>query len=155
MALVQPAYHWTSLVYNTSLVMLAIATVGAFVARGKDRAYWSGFAFCGWAHFMFSLGPWVNSGVNSYIFSRSALDLMCVMLEHERTLYVIGNYSQHFTTQPNENFFTGNETARIYVYFLISGFSVFSVVSGVMGGWLANYLFVTLGNSEPEETAAE
>src|SRR5262245_26825331 len=40
------------LTYTITLIVLAMAAVGAIVTRGKTRVYWLGFAVLGWAYWL-------------------------------------------------------------------------------------------------------
>jgi hypothetical protein len=51
-ALVNASELWAAIVYAATLVCLFVALVGAIFRRGRQRAFWTGFAVFGWGYFL-------------------------------------------------------------------------------------------------------
>lgn len=49
---------WQATAVSLTLAMLAIAGLGAFQRRGRERAWWAGFAAFGWGYVLLTQGPW-------------------------------------------------------------------------------------------------
>jgi hypothetical protein len=48
---------WASAVLSITLSALTLAPLGIIYRRGERRAYWLGFALCGWTYIAFTFGP--------------------------------------------------------------------------------------------------
>ena len=46
-----PSYLWASVTFSTAFAALVLAIINVLYSRGARRAYWAGFALCGWAYF--------------------------------------------------------------------------------------------------------
>jgi hypothetical protein len=46
-----PSYLWANVTFSTAFAALVLAIVNVLYSRGARRAYWAGFALCGWAYF--------------------------------------------------------------------------------------------------------
>jgi hypothetical protein len=57
-ALSHPTRLWASTLYTAAIVVLSIAVVAGFRGRREVRAFWTGFATCGWIYFSLHFGPW-------------------------------------------------------------------------------------------------
>jgi hypothetical protein len=55
---------WASACFTVMLVILVLAILHAIQARGKDRAYWIGFAVAGWAYVAALFGPFGTEDVS-------------------------------------------------------------------------------------------
>jgi hypothetical protein len=49
---------WASTVLSVALGALTLAPLGIIYRRGERRAFWLGFALCGWTYIAFTFGPW-------------------------------------------------------------------------------------------------
>ncbi len=56
-ALKSPSELWASALFTTAVAVLLVATLMAIHRRERGRAYWLGFALCGWVYLILSLVP--------------------------------------------------------------------------------------------------
>jgi hypothetical protein len=58
-ALSHPTRLWASALYTSAIVVLSLAVVAGLRGhRRESRAFWTGFAACGWIYFALHFGPW-------------------------------------------------------------------------------------------------
>ena len=57
-ALRYPTPFWANLWYSLAWPRLTLAGPAAVYRRGEQRAFWVGFAACGWVYFIMALAPW-------------------------------------------------------------------------------------------------
>ncbi len=53
-----PRAPWVRTTFSVTLGALTVALIGVVNRRAERRAFWVGFALCGWAYMAFSSGPW-------------------------------------------------------------------------------------------------
>jgi hypothetical protein len=73
-ALRSPTQLWAGLALCLTLGSLTMAPLAAVYRRGTDRAFWVGFATCGWAYLVVHLAPWFDSHVGPHLATTAALD---------------------------------------------------------------------------------
>ena len=56
-ALRYPTPLWANVWYSLTLASLTLAVPAAVYRRGVQRAFWVGFAACGWVYFLLALAP--------------------------------------------------------------------------------------------------
>jgi hypothetical protein len=54
---------WASGTYSVAIMMILVASLGAFARKGKARMTWAGFALFGWAYHLLSALPMRAVGV--------------------------------------------------------------------------------------------
>jgi hypothetical protein len=74
-ALRSPSWIWASTVFSVVVASLAAATLTAVYRLGARRAFWSGFAFCGWLYLGLSSYPWGDSNQSPLIVTSALMDL--------------------------------------------------------------------------------
>jgi hypothetical protein len=74
-ALRSPSWIWASTVFSLVVASLAAATLTAVHRLGARRAFWTGFAFCGWLYLGLSSYPWSGSNLNPLIVTSALMDL--------------------------------------------------------------------------------
>lgn len=75
-ALRNPSQLWANAWFSVALATLTIAVLAAVYRRGKRRAFWVGFASCGWLYLVLALGPWLESAVGSFLVTTAILDVV-------------------------------------------------------------------------------
>lgn len=56
-ALLNASQWWASGMFALTIALLLAAILGSVFRRGRSRAFWLGFAICGWVHVLLVLGP--------------------------------------------------------------------------------------------------
>ena len=76
-ALRSPSWIWASTLFSVVATLLAVATLTAVYRLGARRAFWTGFALCGWLYLGMSAWPWSGSGSNqsALIVTSALMDL--------------------------------------------------------------------------------
>lgn len=75
-ALRSPSQLWANAWFSAALVVLTIAVLAAVYRRGRRRAFWVGFASCGWLYLVLAVGPWFGTLVGSFLVTTAALDIL-------------------------------------------------------------------------------
>jgi hypothetical protein len=75
-ALHSPSALLASVWFSATLAALTLAVLAAVYRRGAQRAFWVGFASCGWVYFVLALGPWLHVVVGSFLVTTAALELL-------------------------------------------------------------------------------
>ena len=64
------------LMFSLAIGTLTAAMLAGVYRRGKRRAFWIGFASCGWVYLLLALGPWSESLVAPFLITTAILDLI-------------------------------------------------------------------------------
>jgi hypothetical protein len=80
-ALRSPSQLWASGWFSAALATLTIAVLVAVYRRGRRRAFWVGFASCGWAYLVLALGPGLESQTSAYLVTTAVLDMLFPQFE--------------------------------------------------------------------------
>jgi hypothetical protein len=75
-AMRSPSWIWASTLFSLVTTSLAAATLTALYRPGARRAFWTGFAFCGWLYLGLSSYPWSGSGMSPLIITSALMDLL-------------------------------------------------------------------------------
>jgi hypothetical protein len=75
-ALRNPSLLWSNALFSVALGTLTLAVLAAVYRRGRSRAYWVGFATCGWVYLLLALGPANESLVSPYLVTTAILDVL-------------------------------------------------------------------------------
>ncbi len=75
-ALRSPSPLWAAFIFSVALATLTISVLAAVYRRGRRRAFWVGFATCGWAYFLLTFGPEVTSQFRSELFTTALLEIL-------------------------------------------------------------------------------
>jgi hypothetical protein len=75
-ALRTPSRLWANLWFSMSLAALTLAIPAAAYSRGGRRAFWVGFAACGWVYFIIAMAPWFQSEVSFQLITTAGLDIL-------------------------------------------------------------------------------
>ena len=67
---------WASFLFSLAIGTLTVAILAGVYRRGKRRAFWVGFASCGWVYLLLALGPWSESLVAPFLITTAILDLI-------------------------------------------------------------------------------
>jgi len=72
--LINASTPWASAVLSVTLAALVLSVIGVIYRRGERRAFWAGFAICGWAYMTLSSGPWFNTSLRYQLVTAKLLD---------------------------------------------------------------------------------
>ena len=65
---------WASATFSITLAMLTVALVGILCRSGERRAFWVGFAICGWLYMVLTTGPWFVDRIGPRLVTTRLLD---------------------------------------------------------------------------------
>jgi hypothetical protein len=168
-ALRYPTPLWANFWYSFALAVLTLAVPAAFYRRGEQRAFWVGFASCGWVYFVLALAPWFERDGGFQFVTTTALDIMAPHVIQKD--YLVRSYVTGFRRQygpPDQptpwqvwnlpDFPPDNPWHKVGYVTLISpgvylriGHSFCCVLVAVLGGGIVRYLAATC----PQPTSAE
>jgi hypothetical protein len=163
-----PTPLWANIWYSLTLAALTLAVPAAFYRQGEQRAFWVGFAACGWVYFVLALAPWLQGEGGFQLVTTTVLDLMAPRLVLKDDLlrtYGAGFNPQYAPVQPTPwqtwnlpEFPPANSWHRVGYVTLVSpglylriGYAFFCVLTASAGGWVVRYLAAT----RPQPGAAE
>jgi hypothetical protein len=121
---------WASATFTLAIVIVSVASIGAFARKARDRLPWAGFAVAGWA----SLIIWLSTGQTIGGLNGPPLQLLSWVLSH---------YQSSINPQA-----TGG---RIYIAYTQVSHSIEVVVIGLVGSIVAR--FVAVKGDRPVESA--
>jgi hypothetical protein len=67
---------WGNALFSLAIGMLTIAILAAVYRKGRRRAFWVGFATCGWVYILLSLGPDSDALASPLLITTAILDLL-------------------------------------------------------------------------------
>jgi hypothetical protein len=92
-ALRYPSRFWANAWFSLALAGVTLAIPAAIGSAGGDRAFWSGFAICGWVYFAVSLAPWIHQETSYQLLTTTILDIASpyiVQKEYLVRTYIVG-----------------------------------------------------------------
>jgi hypothetical protein len=143
---------WGALFYTAAFIILLTGIVGAIVRQGEPRAFWIGFAVFGMGYFCVALAG--ENGISRYqtnnMQSRFDPKLATSKLLVWSKPYLQRGAASNLTPASRAMFVStiANDD------YLIVGHSIFTVIIGMIGGWVGT-LFSRVASriSEPEHGA--
>jgi hypothetical protein len=162
-ALRYPSRFWANVWFSTALAAVTLALPTALFSRDGERAFWTGFAICGWVYFAMSLAPWIHQETSYQLLTTTILDIASPYIVQKEYLirnYIVGFNPPYAPADPtpwqvwNLPDFSQGQTWRIgyamlhspFLYLRI-GHSAFCIIIAFVGGEAARYLYAR--RSEP------
>jgi hypothetical protein len=71
-----PSYLWANITFSTAFAALVLAIVNVLYSRGARRAYWTGFALCGWAYFAICSVPGLRESLCPRLVTEVIFDVL-------------------------------------------------------------------------------
>ncbi len=155
-ALRYPSRFWANAWFSLALGAVTLAIPAAIAGIGRDRAFWTGFAVCGWVYFVMSLAPWFYQETSYQLLTTTILDIASpyiVQKEYLVRAYVVGFNPPNAFGEPTPwqvwnlpDFSLGQRTRMGYtvlqspVIYLRIGHSAFCLLMAFVGGETARYL---------------
>lgn len=75
-ALKSPSPLWSAFLFSVVLATLTLSVLAAVYRRARRRAFWVGFATCGWVYFLLTDGPVLTSQFEPYLFTTGFLQIL-------------------------------------------------------------------------------
>jgi hypothetical protein len=75
-ALRTPTPLWANVWFSIALASLVLAIPAAVYRQGEQRAFWVGFAACGWVYFVLALAPWFQREMGFQLVTTTILDVL-------------------------------------------------------------------------------
>jgi hypothetical protein len=66
---------WADTVFTVAVALLTVAVLKVIAARGRRRAFWAGYATCGWLYLSLSLLPPFDDSVGPHLLTTTLVDL--------------------------------------------------------------------------------
>jgi hypothetical protein len=158
-----PSPLWANAWFSMTLAALTLAIPAAVYTQGGRRAFWVGFATCGWVYFVLALAPWFQSEVSFQLVTTTLLDLLAPYIVQKEYLLrtYIGAFNPPRAPTPPTPWQTWNlpefprETPWHLGYatlhspglYLRIGHAACCLLLAVLGGEIIRYLSLT--RSEP------
>jgi hypothetical protein len=165
-ALRTPTPLWANLWSSFALAVLVLAIPAAVYRHGLARAFWIGFATCGWTYFVLTLAPWFESEVGFQLVTTTVLDVVAPHIVQKE--YLLRSYVGAFNPPSDPvpptpwqvwnlpEFPPSNPWRKVrYVtlmcpgLYLRIGHAVICVVAAFLGGEAVRYLAATRSASDP------
>ncbi|MGP0066450.1 MAG: hypothetical protein ACLQGP_23040 [Isosphaeraceae bacterium] len=156
-ALRYPSRLWANAWFTLALGAVTLAVPAAIGGIGSERAFWCGFAVCGWVYFLVSLAPWIHAETGYQLLSTTILDVGSPYIIDNR--YLVQSYVRGFNPPsapesptpwqvwnlpdfPQEaNYRQGYATLHCPWLYLRIGHAAFCLLAAFLGGEAARYLY--------------
>jgi hypothetical protein len=156
-ALRYPSPFWANAWFSMALAGVTLAIPAAIGSAGGDRAFWSGFAVCGWVYFVMSLAPGIDRETSPQLLTTTILDVGSPYIIEKS--YLVKAYIKYFdapsapeTPTPwqawnlpeimqAETWRLGYATLHCPSFYLRIGHAAFCLLAAYFGGEVARYLY--------------
>jgi hypothetical protein len=159
-ALRMPTPLWANVWFSLVLATLTLAVPAVVYRRGERRAFWVGFAACGWVYFILSLAPWLQGEFGFQLVTTTVLDLLAPYIVQKEYLLrtYIGSFNPPTDPAPPSPWQTWNlpefppdnpwrrlgyVTLSCPGLYLRIGHAVFCMLVAFVGGEITRYLAAT------------
>jgi hypothetical protein len=164
---------WAETMLMTALIAVGVAILGAVFSRGRERAWWVGFALFGGCYLTLSDAPWIGdafrhrlittsllgdlrnlmfgSNVRYLLIEKQALEDEIAKVQPATRIYdpvvaSMRNSLKAIQDQLNNN----RNVARRYDHFHSIGHALFALLAGLMGGTVAVWFHARRGRGETD-----
>jgi hypothetical protein len=144
---------WANIWFSSTLAALTLAVPAAVYRRGDQRAFWVGFAVCGWVYFILALAPWIKGEPGFQLATTTILDLMSPHIVQEiapvePTPWQVWNTPDD---PPANSYSVGYVTLISPELYLHIGHAFFCILIAFVGGVIVRYLAATCPESAVTE----
>jgi hypothetical protein len=145
LALRWPSRLAANALYSASLTSLTAALIAIIYRRGRERAFWIGFAVCGLAYLVLTTFPILDTHVGVHLLTTTGLDLLYPSLAHrppQATAIQFSPWSDW--ADPHLNFdrrYVGSVVLVASESFMRIGHSVIGLTLALLGGFAARSLY--------------
>ncbi len=110
-----PTPLWANVWFSFALASVTFAIPAAVYSQGQQRAFWVGFATCGWVYFVASMGPWFQLETGFQLVTTTILDLMAPYIVQQD--YLLRTYIGQFnppSASDSADSLASLESARLF-----------------------------------------
>jgi len=156
-ALRYPSRFWANAWFTLALAAVTLAIPAAIGGKGGERAFWCGFAVCGWVYFAVSLAPWIHQETSHQLLTTTILDVGSPYMVDKSFLvrsYLRGFNPQGTSEAPTpwqvwnlpdfpqvDSWRQGYATLHSPLLYLRIGHAAFCLLAAFAGGEVARYLY--------------
>jgi hypothetical protein len=105
-ALRSPSWIWASTFFSLVVATMAAATLTAVYRRGSRRAFWTGYAVCGWLYLGLSVFHLGGENLSPLIITTALMDLAYPTIDRLATMGLPGpsteNIWQYWSVPPRD-----------------------------------------------------
>jgi hypothetical protein len=150
-----PCPLWANVWFSLAATALTLAVPVAIYRRGEQRAFWAGFATCGWVYFVLALLPWFETQTGFQLVTTMLLDLSAPHIISQDDLvrscaatFEPGAGSVPSVWQvwnlpefpPRDPWYMGYAKLHCPGIYLRIGHAVFCIVVAILGGIVVSHL---------------
>lgn len=142
-AFVSGTERWADFVFSLSIAIILVATLAALCLRDSRRTFWRGFCLVAWIYSALVFGPGLAGSIRSHLVTNEILrsfhrELASIYVARDVEpgfeLQRVGD--NVFRTGPNKSF---NIWRASWLANQRTGHSVWAILLGLAGGYLATY----------------
>jgi len=162
-----PTPLWANGWFSLDVAMLTLAVPAAVYRRDEQRAFWVGFATCGWVYFVLSMAPWFQVEIGFQLFTTTLLEFLAPYIVQKESLLrtYLGSFNPPAAPTPptpwqiwNLPEFPPDNPWRMVGYvrllspglYLRIGHAIFCMLIAFLGGEVVRYLAAT--RPQPDAT---
>lgn len=149
-ALRSPSWIWASNFFSLVVTSMAAATLTAIYRRGSRRAFWTGYAICGWLYLGLSSFPFANSNLSPLLITTPLMDLAYPTIDRLVTMGIPGSTTEsiwQYWSQPPRT--AGAFNWAVPEPYRAICHAMFTPIFALIGGLLARRLHRTCDESQP------
>jgi hypothetical protein len=145
LALRSPSRLLANAFYSASLLCFTLGLFAVIYRGGRERAFWVGFAVCGWAYLVLTTFPILDTHVGVHLLTTTGLDLLYPRLAHRPPTVPVTSSSPWVDwTDLHLNFarkYVGNVVMVASESFMRIGHSAISLLLAQLGGLAARRMY--------------
>jgi hypothetical protein len=140
-----PTPLWANIWFSLTVAALTLAVPAAVYRRGEQRAFWVGFAVCGWVYFILALAPWMEGEAGFQLATTTILDLMSPHIVQkiapvEPPPWQVWNIPDDSPASSRSVRYVTLISPELYLHI---GHAFFCILIALLGGVIVRYLAAT------------
>lgn len=147
LALRYPNRLLANALYSASLLSLTVGVIAIIYRKGRERAFWVGYAVCGWAYIVLTTFPILDTHVGVHLLTTTGLDLLYPGLAHRPPRVPVTSSGAWVDwTDLHLNFdrrYVGSVVMIASESFMRIGHSAISLTLALLGGIAARRMYAT------------
>jgi hypothetical protein len=133
---------WAGMLLLLALATLGTAVLGSVFLRGKERAWWIGFAFFGGVYLALAVGPWFSETIEPQLGTRLLLNYVQAKLLSLRPDTINGEHVTYTQIQGILLKTPSGSTVHLLAPFHRVGHCLFTLLAGLLGGMIAVWFYM-------------